>query len=142
MANADIVQKVGVSKDRFMATLVDYAAYPEFVEGAKKVDVSKVSDTVSRVAYQISMMGQDIQYTLEHTEDRAAGEMSWILIESNFLKKNAGKWSLKDLGGDSCEVRYEIEIEFTISVPSFILNRLVKGSLPSMIKSFEKQAKG
>lgn len=142
MANADIVQKVSVSKDRFMKTLVDYASYPKFVDGAKKVDVQKVSDTVSRVSYQISMMGQDIQYVLDHTANLAAGEMSWKLVESGFMKQNSGKWVVKDLGGDSSEVRYEIEIDFTISVPSFILNRLVKGSLPSMIKSFEKQAKG
>ena len=39
------------------------------------------------------------------------------------------------------DLRYVIEIEFKIPVPGLILNRLIKSSLPSMVRSFESQAR-
>ena len=48
---------------------------------------------------------------------------------------------LTPLADGRTEVKYAIEIEFNIPVPGFVLNQLVKGSIPSMIRSFEKQAK-
>jgi hypothetical protein len=38
-------------------------------------------------------------------------------------------------------VKYSIDIDFNFPVPGFIVSKLVKSGLPSMIRSFEKQAK-
>ena len=84
---------------------------------------------------------RDMSYTLDHVEDQAAGRMQWSLVTSDLLKKNIGSWELKDAGPGKTEVKYTVEIEFNIPVPGFVLNQLVKSSLPTMIKGFEKQAK-
>ena len=57
------------------------------------------------------------------------------------MKKNSGRWELKSAGPGKTEVRYEVEVEFNFPVPSLILNRVVKGTLPSMVKGFVERAK-
>ena len=141
MAKAEYSQTVDVTPDHFFTTITDYASYPKFVDGCKRVEVKRESDSLARVTYFVSMM-KDVTYTLEQTEDRAAGRMTWKLIESDTLKANTGSWTLKTAaGGAKTDVTYAIDIEFAISVPSFILSKLIKTSLPSMVRGFEKQAK-
>jgi ribosome-associated toxin RatA of RatAB toxin-antitoxin module len=84
---------------------------------------------------------KDITYTLDHVEDREAKVVSWTLVESEFLKSNSGRWELEDMGNGKVGVHYEVDVEFKFPVPSLILNRVIKGTLPAMIKSFETQAK-
>ena len=86
-------------------------------------------------------MMKDVQYVLDHVEDKTNGIVSWTLVESDSFKKNNGRWELKAAGPGKTDVRYELEIEFNFPVPGLILNRLVKGSLPSMVNGFVKQTK-
>ena len=141
MAHAEIQETLSVSKDAFYDTVVAYESYPQFVDGCKRVEVKRDGDSKATVTYFVSMMMKEISYQLSHEGDRAAGKLSWNLLTSDFLKSNQGTWEIKDAGPGKCTVKYSIEIEFKVPVPSMILNKLVKGSLPSMIKGFEKQAK-
>ncbi len=139
MAKADYQATVAAGMDPLWAAITRYEDYPSFVEGCTAVKVERKGPGKARCSYTVSMM-KEVHYTLDHDEDRAAGRVSWKLLESDFFKMNTGHWELKDAGGGKTDVRYVIEVEFRISVPGFMLNRLVKGSLPSMVKSFEKRA--
>lgn len=140
MAQAEFREVLSVDKDKLLSVITTYEAYPEFVEGCKAVQVQRNSDGSSRVTYQVTVMSQDISYTLDHREDSSQGTVQWKLVESNFFKKNDGKWEIKQAGKGKSDVVYSLDVEFKVPVPGFILNRLVKGSLPGMVKSFEKQA--
>ena len=140
MAQAEIQETLSIDKDRLFGAIVGFEDYPQFVDGCKRVKVDRKADGKTIVTYFVSMM-KDIDYTLEHTEDQAKGKVTWKLISSDFLKKNVGHWEIKEAGPGKCSVKYVIDIEFNFPVPGFILGKLVKGTLPSMLKSFEKQAK-
>lgn len=139
MAKAELTQVLDVNYDKFFDAVTRYENYPQFVAGCKKTEVERKAPGHSRVKYTVSMM-KDLWYQLDHHEDREKGVITWALIGSDLLKSNKGQWIVKKLGENKVEVKYEIEIEFNISVPGFILNQLVKGSLPPMIKSFATQA--
>ena len=140
MAKAEYTQVVNVPLQTFYDTVVDYEAYPKFVDGCKKVEVKRDSDNKAIVKYSVSMI-RDLRYTLEQNENRDEGKMSWKLIESDTQKANEGLWTLKSVeDGKKTEVTYAIDIEFNIAVPSFILGKLVKSSLPMMVRGFEKHA--
>ena len=144
MAAAEFRDTLTVGKDRLLEAITRHEDYPKFVEGCKSVDVSRGADGKVRVVYHVEVMSQDVTYVLDHVENQAAGTVEWELVESNFFKKNKGRWVVRPEGpegSDQSDVLYALEVEFKIPVPSFILNRLVKGSLPAMVKSFEKQAK-
>lgn len=140
MAHAEISETLNVDREKLFLAVTQYEAYPQFVDGCKAVQITREGDSKARVSYDISMM-KDIRYTLEHNEDRAAGVVTWKLVESDFLKKNEGRWTMVDAGGGKTRVDYSIEIDFKIPVPGFVLNKLIKSSLPAMLKSFEKRAR-
>jgi ribosome-associated toxin RatA of RatAB toxin-antitoxin module len=141
MAQAEFREVLGTDKDKLFSVITRYEDYPQFVEGCSSVQVDRQAPGKIRVTYRVNVMSQDVTYTLDHKEDSATGVVEWTLIESNFFKKNTGRWELKASGSGKTDVLYSLELEFKIPVPGFILNRLVKGSLPGMVKSFEKQAK-
>lgn len=140
MAHAEYKQVVAVDRDKLFQTIVNYQDYPNFVEGCNRIQVERKGPGEARTHYAMTIV-RDIEYTLDHKEFPDQGKMEWSLVKSDMLKKNAGKWELTSIGAGKTEVKYSIEIEFNIPVPGFILNQLVKGSIPSMIKSFEKRAK-
>jgi ribosome-associated toxin RatA of RatAB toxin-antitoxin module len=142
MAQAEYREVLPVAKDKLIATIANYENYPQFIDGCKSVEVERKSDGVVRVLYHVNIMSQDVTYTLDHKENRDNGTIEWNLVESNFFKKNNGKWEVKNAGSGKADVLYSLDVEFKVPVPGFILNRLVKGSLPGMVKSFGKQANG
>lgn len=139
MAKADLESQLNVGADALFSTVTGYEDYTKFVDGVSRVEVISRSEGKARVKYHVSMI-KDISYVLDHTEDKTSGVISWKLVESDFMKVNNGKWSLKAQGDSKCQAKYEVEVEFKIPVPGFVLNKLIKSSLPSMVKSFEKQA--
>jgi coenzyme Q-binding protein COQ10 len=141
MGQAEFRDTLKVDQNKLYSVVTHYESYPEFVEGCTSTHVKRESDHRVQVKYEVNVMSKNIEYTLEHREDPKNGRVEWSLIESNFFKKNSGKWELRPLGEGKTEVLYSIDLEFKVPVPGFILNRLVKGSLPSMVKSFEEQAK-
>jgi len=142
MAQAEYHDVLSVGKDKLLSAITRYENYPQFIDGCKSVEVKRQPSGVVRVSYHVNLMSQDVMYTLDHHENRETGCVEWSLVESNFFKKNNGKWEVKPAGTGKTDVLYSLEVEFKVPVPGFILNRLVKGSLPGMVKSFEKQANG
>ena len=141
MATAEHSDTLSVSKSKLFSVITKYQEYSQFVDGVSSVTVERTAPGKARATYKISLMGQDMVYTLDHEEDEAAGTLRWTLVESNFFKKNTGGWKVTETSPTSVKVTYTLDVEFKISVPGFILNRLVKGSLPPMVKAFEKRAK-
>lgn len=140
MAQTEYRQVLSVEKEKLLAVITRYENYPRFVDGCTAVDVEKRGDGSVRVKYQVNVMSQDVNYTLDHYENQSTGRVEWSLVDSNFFKKNQGHWEIKEAGQGKVDVVYALDVEFKVPVPGFILNRLVKGSLPGMVKSFEKQA--
>lgn len=139
MAKAEITEVLKVDFDTLFDTISDYESYPDFVDGCRSVKLMSGKGSKKKVHYQVKMM-KDVEYTLEHKEDRKKGTITWELIEGSIMKKNTGLWTLVAEGKGKTTATYEIDIDFTIPIPSLILSKLVKGNLPSMIRSFEKQA--
>jgi ribosome-associated toxin RatA of RatAB toxin-antitoxin module len=140
MAKAELTKTLDVSKDKFFAAVTRYEDYPQFVTGCKKVEVERKAPGQARVKYFTNILGKDLWYLLEHSEDLEKGTVSWKLLDSDLLKVDAGTWTIRDAGG-RLEVTYAIEIEFKIWVPGPILKTLTATSLPMVIAEMEKRAK-
>jgi len=139
MANAEFHEVLAVDPGKMFKAITQYEDYPKFVEGCTSTKVERKGPGKTRVVFHVSMM-KDVTYTIDHVEDEAAGTITWSLVDSDFFKKNSGKWVIKPAGDGKSDVFYAVEVDFKIPVPGFVLNRLVKGSLPPMVKSFAKRA--
>ncbi len=141
MAQAEFRETLSVEPKKLLEVITGYDSYPEFVDGCRSATMTRSpqSDLI-RVSYQVSVMSQDVTYTLDHRHDLKSGRVDWVLVESNFFKKNTGRWEVRPTAQGKSDVLYTLEVDFKVPVPGFILNRLVKGSLPGMVRSFEKRA--
>jgi ribosome-associated toxin RatA of RatAB toxin-antitoxin module len=139
MAQAQFEKDISVGKKKFFEIISQYEKYPEFVSGVNKIEVQRKAPGKARVTYHISIM-KDIEYVIDITEDYDAGRVYWTLVESDMFKKNDGSWQITEKGPNQIHIVYSLDVEFKISVPGFILKKLVSGNLPSMVASFEKRA--
>lgn len=141
MATASLTKTLDVTREKMFAAVTRYEDYPQFVTGCKKVEVERKAPGQARVKYFANIMGKDLWYLLEHTEDAAQGIVTWKLVDSDLLKVDSGTWTLKDAGEGKTEVTYSIEIEFKIWIPGPVLKGLTATSLPLLMSEYEKQAK-
>lgn len=140
MAKAEITEVLDVGIEALYAAITKYEDYPKFVDGVKSVKVER-SDKggKTRVFYKTNIV-KDVEYSIDVKEDLKKKTIKWSLHESDTFNVNNGEWVLKSKGETQTEAHYSLELEFKVPVPSFILNRLIKGTLPSMLKAFEKKA--
>ncbi len=143
MAEAKKTVTMDVGPTELLKVIEDYESYPKFVDGMKNAKVLERKESGGknyvRVAYTLEILSKEMQYVLDHV--RSSGGLEWSLVESNFMKVNSGKWILEPKGTQKTDVTYELNLDFKIPVPSFMLSGLVKSSLPSMLSAFEKRAK-
>lgn len=131
-------EKAQVPASEVLAAIRDYESYPKFVEGVKSIRTERITENSSRVFYDLEL-GKRIQYSCLHKEGE--GSNSWTLEDGGgFLKKNEGTWTVTSTGPSSCEVAYDLEIEFSGFVPSFMINPLIRRSLPALVQGMIAQA--
>lgn len=127
----------------FYRVVTDYARYPEFVSGVKAVRMVGEGAGLRKVEFDLEMMKR-VRYSLNIREElnEAAGTASvqWTLDSSDMLKSNVGGWTMQSTGPNTTDVVYKLDIEFSISVPGFILKGLVANSLPTAVREFRERA--
>lgn len=141
MAEAAKTEIVDVPLQSFFNTVRDFASYPRFVTGMKETRIEESQGERRKIFFDMEMMKR-LQYSVWATEklEGDRGEIHWTLAESSFFKKNNGSWKLKAVDAQRTEVTYSLEVEFSFSVPGFILKGLIGNSLPMAIKEFAKEA--
>jgi coenzyme Q-binding protein COQ10 len=144
MAAAERSEVINIPLSKFYDVIRDFQKYPEFVSSVKKTQVLSKEGSKSRVHFDIELMKR-LEYSIDLNEEMDPegkwAKISWTLGESKFFKVNNGLWSLKALGPDKTEVLYRLELEFTFSVPGFVLKTLVAGALPKAINEFVERAR-
>jgi len=140
MARAERTEIYDVPVDKFYKAIIDYQAYPSFVDGMKSVDIQIENENGATVKFLLSLM-KEISYILKLSY-KPNQEVSWTLVTGDMMKINNGKWSLKDLGNNKTEVTYSLEMELKGFIPGLgmIEKTLVNTNLPLNMKAFAKRA--
>lgn len=140
MARAERIETYDVPAEKFYQAIIDYKAYPSFVDGMRSVEVQSEAADGATVKYGLSLI-KEISYTLKmkHVKNQ---EVSWSLVTGDMMKLNNGKWTIKDLGNAKTEVTYNLEIELKGFIPGLgmIEKTLVSTNLPLTMKAFAKRA--
>lgn len=139
MATASRTEVVDVDINKLYDVIIDYAKYPDFVDGVSSTKVLSQNETSAKVEYSVNLI-KSFKYTLATTQARPT-RVSWVLESGDLFKKNDGNWTLKDLGGGKTEVTYTLEVDFKMFAPNAILSALTEKNLPVMMQSFFKRAK-
>lgn len=139
MAQASATETVNAPLAHFFKVINEFENYGKFMKFIKSVTGERLGPGHSKVVYHLDLFA-DVKYTVNQYDDLKAGRLHWELIESNVFKKNTGSWTLREVSPGVTEARYDLEVEFKIYVPGFVLKKLVQGSLPEMMRSFVEYA--
>lgn len=140
MARAERTEIFDVPADKFYKAIIDYKAYPQFVDGVESVNVTNESADGAQVTMNLNLI-KKISYTIKMSH-KPTTEVSWSLVSGDMMKVNNGKWTLKDLGQARTEVTYSLEVELKGFLPGLgmIEKTLVNTNLPLTMKAFAKKA--
>lgn len=127
-----------VTPEKIFNVIIDYASYPNFVDGVSEINVKRFDSNGALVEYSINLI-KKFSYLIElkHTPYKS---VSWSLVSGDIFKKNNGSWILNDLGNNKTEVKYEVDVEFKGFAPDMVVKKLVSSNLPSMMEAYHKRA--
>ena len=125
--------------ENIFKVIKDFEAYPDFVDGVSKVTILEETKTTIKAKYSLNMI-KSFEYIV-NVKLKSPTEVSWTLDSGDLFKKNNGSWTLKKIDDHKTEVTYGLDVDFKVFAPKMIVNKLVKTSLPQMMKSFHKKAK-
>ena len=118
--------------------LVDYARYPDFVDGCDSTKILAQDEKGARVEYGLNLI-KKFKYTLNLKHERPT-KVSWSFESGDIFKVNEGAWQLKDLGGKT-EVQYDLTVEVKGFAPGALVRSLTEKNLPAMLEAYHAQAK-
>jgi ribosome-associated toxin RatA of RatAB toxin-antitoxin module len=139
MAQASRTETVDIDISKLYETIIDYAKYPDFVDGVSAIKVISQTEDSAKVEYSLNII-KTFRYIV-NTKQEKPTRVSWTLDSGDLFKKNTGEWKLKDLGNGKTEVTYSLDLDFKLFAPSSILASLTDKNLPSMMKAFFDRAK-
>ncbi len=139
MANATRTEIFNVDVNTIYDIIVDYASYPDFVDGVSAIEILEQDDSSARVKYSLNLI-KKFSYILELKQEKP-NSVSWTFESGDIFKSNTGSWSLKDLGDGTTEVTYNLDVDIKGFVPKAIVNKLTTSSLPTMMSSYHERAK-
>lgn len=139
MAVAQKITIMDASVEKIQEVLTDYESYPDFMDGVSNVEILSDDDTSVKAKYSLNII-KKFTYTLDHKVE--PGKISWSFVDGDIFSVNEGTWTLKDLGDGTTEVTYDIEIEIKIKMMGvgMITKKLVKTSLPGLMREIEQRA--
>jgi ribosome-associated toxin RatA of RatAB toxin-antitoxin module len=138
MAQASRTEIVDIDISKLYETIIDYAKYPDFVDGVSAIKVISQNEDSAKVEYSLNII-KTFKYIV-NTKQEKPTRVSWTLDSGDLFKKNNGEWKLKDLGNGKTEVTYSLDLDFKLFAPSSILTSLTDKNLPSMMKAFFDRA--
>jgi len=118
--------RIDASVDRCFATLIDFAAYPEWAGDLKEVTIVE-TDTEGRatvVEFRAAAMGRSTTYRLRYDYAAAPGRLGWELVEGDLPRELDGAYVLTAVDGDAAtDVDYELAIDLVYPIPGFVKRR-------------------
>jgi ribosome-associated toxin RatA of RatAB toxin-antitoxin module len=138
MAQAQRSEVFPVNRSAFYQTVIDYDAYPEFIDTIVDAKTLETWDKGARVQFTAHVV-KNITYVLEltHKPERI---VTWELVEGEIFKKVSGSWDLKARGKNKTEAVYTTEVEAKVYAPPMLVKQLVKHGLPKLMNQFYERA--
>ena len=139
MAKVETTDVFKTSIEKVYGVIIDYQSYPDFVDGVSSVKILEQDENGARVEYSLNLI-KKFTYIIKLTH-QAPNTVSWEFESGDIFKKNTGSWKLIDLGNNETEVTYQLDIEFKGFAPKAVVNKLVSGNLPKMMRQYHQRAK-
>jgi uncharacterized membrane protein len=127
--------------DAIAKVITDFAAYPEWVDAVKSVEVvSEYEDGYAHQARFVLDAGvvKD-DYTLEYGYAEDLSRIEWTLVTSKAMKSQEGSYELVDNGDGSTTVSYALTIELNLPMLGMFKRKAEKMIMDTALKDLKKR---
>lgn len=118
----------------------DYEHYTEFMPRTCEAVVERRTEREVVFRTALDFVLKKVRYRLRLQLDRAAGHVSWTLLDGD-LRRCEGSWQLDDLGQGLTRITYTSLVESAIPVPKRIEAGLLGKSLPEVVEKTVERAR-
>jgi hypothetical protein len=131
---------IHASRARCLDVVLDFEHYPVWAADVKEATVlaRDAEGRGTRVAYRVAAMGRSARYTLAYDYAELPREISWVLVESDIMRRLDGHYVFDEVGTDT-EVLYELAIELVVPLPGFIKRRAESKIIGTALRELKRQ---
>jgi len=126
------------------SVLFDLANYPSRSTSTKKVSVLESDSSGQPTKVDISIEAGVLRdkVLLEYDWSKAPSEVSFSLDDADLLTEMTGAFSIKDNGGDSTTVSYELTVGLSMPVPAMMRNKQELATINQTLKELKEKVEG
>lgn len=130
---------IGASREKIMAVIGDFPAYPSWAKGVQVAEVRSEGDDgwAREVFFRLDVPPIKDEYTLAYDWQRPDA-VTWHLVEGTILKALDGAYLLRDLGAGSTEVTYRLALDVTIPLIGMLKRKGEKILVDAALKGLKK----
>jgi carbon monoxide dehydrogenase subunit G len=120
--------------DKIMAVIADFAAYPDWADGVKKVEVLEDD----QVKFNIDQGPVKDEYVLKYDWAGDGRSVSWDLIKSTLLKAQHGSYVLEEVSGGT-KVTYTLSVQLVVPMIGLFRRKAEKVIVDTALKGLKKR---
>jgi ribosome-associated toxin RatA of RatAB toxin-antitoxin module len=132
--------EIDASPEDLYDVAADVAAYPEWANGVKEVEVLSTDEDglVSSARFVVDVFVKEIEYVLHYNHDRP-NVMSWHADESDDLEMLEGSYQFGATEDGATEVVYTLTVEPNFTIPGFIKRQGEKQLVTTALRGLRKR---
>ncbi len=132
--------EIDASAEDLYDVAADAAAYPDWANGVKKVEVLDLDaeGRVDRARFVVEGFVKEIEYVLKYTHDRP-NLLSWVAEESDDLRMLEGSYKFNQTDSGATEVVYSLRVEPKFTVPGFVRRQAEKQIVTTALRGLRKR---
>lgn len=130
---------IDATPEAVMAVIVDFEAYPAWVQGMKAVEVTSTDDAgrAAEVHFELEATPIKDSYTLAY--DYAGPKtLRWHLTEGRMLRAMEGSYELAD-NGNGTQVTYKLAVDVAIPMIGMLRRKAEKVIIDTALKGLKKR---
>jgi ribosome-associated toxin RatA of RatAB toxin-antitoxin module len=130
---------IDATPDRVMAVIVDFEDYPAWVQGMKKVEITRrdADSRAEQVHFELEAMPIKDAYTLEY-DYAGADTLRWHLVEGKMLRAMEGAYELAATAAGT-QVTYRLAVDVAIPMIGMLRRKAEKVIIDTALKGLKKR---
>ena len=136
---------VKAPKDKIWKIILDYSKYPNWIDNLDRTNIyDGTAEAGYKVEFELSVLGMNITYFIDHRLDKAKGSMTWQLDYSkeSDIDDSTGYWLVYDAPERPgfTRVEYSVDLRLKGWIPGIVENMLAKKGLVLATSWVKQQA--
>ena len=139
------IMDVKAPKDKIWKIILDYSKYPNWIDNLDRTNIyDGTAEAGYKVEFELSVLGMNITYFIDHRLDKAKGSMTWQLDYSkeSDIDDSTGYWLVYDAPDRPgfTRVEYSVDLRLKGWIPGIVENMLAKKGLVLATSWVKQQA--